>query len=221
MSRDQIGIHSDYSLFSTYAYKIRSKKGTFSMGLQGGFHHLSSDFNMLNIRTLTDPNLTGGVTKLNPNVGVGFLYHENKFFVGFAIPYLLENKLYDIESVLSEAKQSRLYYLHGGLTYEPSSDLKIKPSTQIRLQHGSPFSFDLNCSFIYKDRIGLGTSYRVNDAIIFLFELQVVENFHVGYAYDYTTSELNQFSNGSHEIMINYRVKIGKLHKGLSCPSYF
>ncbi|MFC2124453.1 type IX secretion system membrane protein PorP/SprF [Bacteroidota bacterium] len=221
MTRDNIGIHSDYSMFGTYAYKIKSKRGVFSMGLQGGFHHLSSDFNLLNIRNLNDPNLGGVINKLNPNVGVGFLYSEKKFFAGFSIPYLLENKLYDIESVLSEAKQSRLYYLHGGITLEPNSNLTVKPSVQFRLQHGSPFSFDLNCTFIYKDRIGLGGSYRVYDAMIFLFELKVLENFHIGYAYDYTTSEINKFSNGSHEIMLNYRVKLGKLHKGLQCPSYF
>ena len=221
MTRDIIGIHSDYSLFGTYAYKIKSKRGSFSMGIQGGFHHLSSDFNMLFIRNPADPNLAGVISKLNPNVGVGFLYSEKKFFAGFSVPYLLENKMYDIESVLSEATQNRLYYLHGGLTLEPNKDLKIKPSTQIRVQDGSPLSFDLNCNFIYKETIGLGLSYRVVDAIIFLFELRVIDNFHIGYAYDHTTSGLNQFSNGSHEIMINYRVKIGKLHKGLLCPSYF
>ena len=221
MTRDIIGIHSDYSLFGTYAYKIKSKRGILSLGIQGGFHHLSSDFNMLYIRSPGDPYLAGVISKLNPNVGVGFLYSAKKFFAGISVPYLLENKMYDIESVLSEAKQNRLYYLHGGFTFEPNKDLKIKPSTQIRVQHGSPLSFDLNCNFIYKDRIGMGVSYRVVDAIIFFFELQVMSNFHIGYAYDHTTSALNQFSNGSHEIMINYRVKIGKLHKGLSCPAYF
>jgi len=43
----------------------------------------------------------------------------------------------------------------------------------------------------------------------------------VGYAYDITTSDLRQYSNGTHEIMINYRVKIAKIHKGLACPSYW
>ena len=52
-------------------------------------------------------------------------------------------------------------------------------------------------------------------------ELQINDNFHVGYAYDFTTSELNQFSNGSHEIMLNYRVKISRIHQGLPCPSYW
>ncbi|HEX9650326.1 MAG TPA: type IX secretion system membrane protein PorP/SprF [Cyclobacteriaceae bacterium] len=47
------------------------------------------------------------------------------------------------------------------------------------------------------------------------------ENFHLGYAYDKTTSALRQYSSGTHELMINYRIRIPKLHKGLECPSYF
>jgi hypothetical protein len=67
----------------------------------------------------------------------------------------------------------------------------------------------------------LGVSWRFRDAVVALFELQINENFHVGYAYDMTTSELNQYSNGTHEIMLNYRIKINKIHKGLECPAYW
>ena len=52
-------------------------------------------------------------------------------------------------------------------------------------------------------------------------ELQINENFHVGYGYDYTLSDLNNFSNGSHEIMVNYRVRIMRIHRGLPCPTYW
>ncbi len=69
--------------------------------------------------------------------------------------------------------------------------------------------------------VGLGVSSRLNDAIVGLFELQINDNFHVGYAYDFTTSQLNRFSNESHELMINYRIKIARFHKGLECPTYW
>jgi hypothetical protein len=71
------------------------------------------------------------------------------------------------------------------------------------------------------DVVGLVVSYRLNDSGVGLFELQINENFHVGYAYDFTTSDIRLYSNGSHEIMVNYRVRIGKLHKGLECPTYW
>ena len=63
--------------------------------------------------------------------------------------------------------------------------------------------------------------YRLNEGMVALFELQVTEKFHFGYAYDFTTSDLNRVSLGSHEIMINYRWKIDRIHKGLECPTYW
>ena len=82
-------------------------------------------------------------------------------------------------------------------------------------------SFDINGTFVFYKTVGLGASYRLNEGIVGLFELQITDSFHVGYAYDFTTSDLNRVSLGSHEIMINYRLRIPKIHKGLECPAYW
>ena len=75
--------------------------------------------------------------------------------------------------------------------------------------------------FIFYDVVGLGFSYRLGDAVIGLFELQINENFHVGYAYDITMSDIRLYSNGSHEIMINYRTRLRNIHRDLDCPQFF
>jgi len=221
-TNDKIGIHDDYGIYATYAYHLPiSKNSKLSMGLQAGFNHLSSDFTKLNIRDMNDPNLFGRVTKMNPNFGAGLYYYGEKFYMGFSVPFMLENKLVDVESVLSEAKQSRNYYLNGGYTFSPSINFKITPSMLVRFQEGAPLGVDINVMSSYKEIVGLGVSYRSNDAVIFLFQLQLFQNLHLGYAYDYTMSDLNQYSKGSHEILLNYRFRIPRIHKGLLCPAYF
>jgi type IX secretion system PorP/SprF family membrane protein len=95
------------------------------------------------------------------------------------------------------------------------------PSTLIRLQDKAPISFDLTLITVLYDAVGIGVSYRLNDSVIGLFELQLNENFHVGYAYDLTSSDIRQYSNGTHEIMLNYRIKITRFHQGLECPAYW
>jgi hypothetical protein len=35
-------------------------------------------------------------------------------------------------------------------------------------------------------------------------------NFIVGYSYDYTTSDINKYSTGSHELVLSYRFKVVK-----------
>ncbi len=227
-ANDQIGVHSDNSLFGVYSYKIpvsrRKNGGVISMGIQGGFNVLKSDYFKTDPR---DGAEVGVISKFNPNFGTGVFYRGNNVFLGLSVPYILANKIIDIIDVEADTtfntsgKQQRYYYLMGGFTRKLSPSFKWMPSTLIRVQHNAPLSFDINNMFILNDVVGLGFSYRLNDSFIGLFELQINENFHVGYAYDITTSDIRLYSNGSHEIMINYRVKFPKIHTGLPCPSYW
>lgn len=221
IARDKIGVHEDYSVYFSYSYKIKLPIGTLSMGLQGGFNNLSSDFNDLKLRSSVDPSLAGRRIKFSPNFGAGVYLNNDLAYAGLSVPYLLNDKIVDLEGVLSAAKRRRNYYITGGLRRQISENVKFLPSVLVRLQEGAPLNYDINAHFVLYETVGLGMSYRNQDAVVFLFELAINENFHVGYAYDYTTSALREFSNGSHEIMINYRIRIPKLHKGLECPSYY
>lgn len=221
-SKDQIGIHDESAFYFIYSYKLpisRYKKSSFSFGLQGGFNALRSDYNLTISR---DTDRFGVIRAFNPNFGAGVYYRDKKYYAGFSVPYILNTELLDISTAFqSSARRYRYYYLTGGFTHAFSKNLKVVPSTLIRFQDRAPLSFDLTLLTILYDVVGLGFSYRWNDSLIGMFELQINENFHVGYAYDMTSSDLRQYSNGTHELMINYRIKITKLHQGLECPAYW
>lgn len=223
MTNDKIGIHNDLSFYGVYSYKIKLNASTsLSMGLQGGFNNFKSDYNKLFIKHPTDPTLNvGTVQKFLPNVGGGLYLRHKNYYVGVSVPYLINNKLVYFESSDNFSKQHRYYYITAGFTKEIAPHVQFIPSTLIRFQEKAPLSFDLNATFVLYRTVGLGASYRLGNGVIGLFELQLNENFHVGYAYDFTTSDLNQFSNGTHEIMVNYRIKIWRIHRGLECPSYY
>jgi len=224
LGNDQIGIHNDFSFYGVYSYKIKfSNNGLLSMGIQGGFNNLRSDYNKLNLKNLNDPNLSGVVSKFNPNVGTGLYYNQKTFYVGISVPQLIDNKVFNqaSEVEVSLSKQQRYYYINGGFSKKINNVLTYVPSTLIRFQENAPLSFDINNTFVLYNVVGLGASYRLKEGFVGLFELQLNDNFHVGYAYDFTTSALSKYSNGSHEIMINYRVKIQRLHRGIPCPTYW
>lgn len=221
VTRDVIGIHEDLGLFGTYSYKIQMKGANLSLGLQGGFNSISSDFNKLNLKDQNDQLLQGNVTTMNPNFGAGALLYNAESYVGFSVPYILNSELIDIEGVLSEARRYRYYYLYGGTSFELSPDVRFKPAALVRFQEQAPLSFDLNGTFIFYETAGIGASYRWEDSVTLIFELKLHENIHMGYGYNHTISEINKYSNGTHEIMLNYRYKIPILHKGLICPAYF
>jgi type IX secretion system PorP/SprF family membrane protein len=227
---DQIGVHSDNSVYGIYSYKIplsqRKGGGVLSFGLQAGFNNLESDYFKTAPR---DGPEVGAITRFNWNFGTGVFFRNKNMYAGISVPYIIHNDVIDVVTANGDpvggfdgdGKQQRYYYLNGGFSKKLSPIITWMPSTLIRLQQNAPLSFDINNTLVLYDVVGLGVSYRLKDAVIGLFELQLNENFHVGYAYDVNLTDIRLYSNGSHEIMINYRIKIPKIHKGLECPSYW
>lgn len=223
-SSDQIGIHSDNTLYGVYSYRIKlDRKTTLSMGLQGGFHNFKSDYNKLILKNLGDPQLAGVFQKTTPNFGGGLYLRHKDYFISFSVPYLLNNTLTAIEDlgVGKVSRQRRYYYLMAGIQFPITNHIQWFPSALMRFQEKAPYSMDINSTFVFSKSVGLGVSYRLKDGFVGLFELQLNENFHVGYSYDFNTTDLSRFSAGTHEMMINYRIKIARIHKGLECPSYW
>ena len=224
ISNDKLGIHRDLSVYFSYSYKVQFKNGALSMGLQGGFNHLRSDFTKLNLKNPGGPILTGVRGKYNPNFGAGLFYYSDIAYVGISVPYLISNKIIEeSEGIFSEARENRNYYVTVGRAFHLNKNVIWKPSVLIRYQEEAPLGYDINTNFIFHELVTLGASYRSGDAFLWLFELQLNDKFRFGYAYDMTTSQLNQFSNGTHELMLNYRIDISRGVRGkfIPCPDIF
>lgn len=222
-SQDVIGVHKESALYFSGAYKIKTSAGILAMGLSGGFDNRRSDFTELNILNQEDELLTGTPTRFTPNFGTGIYFANPKMYVGISVPYILENSLFQVQAdgTTSEAKESRYYYATGGLVLDINQNIKFSPSALIRYQEQSRLGWDLNATIIFDGIAYAGVSYRSGDALVFLTQLILNENFRIGYAYDATVNALNNHSRGTHEIMLNYRVKLRNYKKDPQCPVYF
>lgn len=225
-TRDVIGVHQESALYISGAYKIRTNAGILAMGLSGGFDNRRSNFNELNILREDDELLTGVPTRFTPNFGAGIYFANPVMYAGISVPYILENKLFNIDDentisgTVTEARESRYYYATGGLIFDISPNVKLSPSALIRYQEKSRIGWDLNAMVIFDGIAYAGVSYRSGDALVFLTQLILNENFRLGYAYDTTVNALNESSRGTHEINLNYRIKLN-LSKDPQCPVYF
>ena len=224
-TNDEIGSYSNQSLFGSYAYILKTPLGgTLSLGLQAGFSLTSADFSDLNLNNPGDGSFAPFSNKLKPNFGAGVFYRNDLFFAGLSVPFILNNTVSnDLEGVLSEISEARYYYLHGGfnLPLTRARNVIFTPAVLIRSQEGSPLSLDINAGFVFHEVFSVGASYRNIDAIITYIQLKVSDHFNFGYSYDWTTSDLNQFSSGTHEFSLNYRVRLRKFHGNVECPSIF
>ena len=59
----------------------------------------------------------------------------------------------------------------------------------------------------YKKFISGGIGYRYKDAVSLMIGAEL-KNFFLGYSYDYATSAISKVSSGSHEVFLNYNVKL-------------
>ena len=69
-----------------------------------------------------------------------------------------------------------------------------------------PTQVEFNFKLQYHDKAWVGASYRHNDGIAGMLGVNVSNTLNVGYAYDYTSSRLNNFSKGTHEFVIGFIV---------------
>ena len=78
---------------------------------------------------------------------------------------------------------------------------------------------DFNFHVLLNQILWLGVSYRMNDAMVGMIQLQIFPALRVGYAYDYTLSSIGKFSSGSHEFMLGY--DLGRDMIKMKTPRYF
>jgi type IX secretion system PorP/SprF family membrane protein len=100
-----------------------------------------------------------------------------------------------------------------------SIDWALFPSVMIQALRPAPVQVDFNLALDWKEIITVGLSYRNKDALILTSEFDINEFLEIGYAFDLTVSELQNYNQGTHEVIIGYR--FGGHHKKILCPAKF
>tara|TARA_R110002050_G_scaffold300769_1_gene472430 strand:- start:61537 stop:62352 length:816 start_codon:yes stop_codon:yes gene_type:complete len=199
------------------AYKLTLNNNlNISFGVKVGFDHLN--FSSLGSNVSTDP-LFQNAKKTVLNIGAGVFVFKQNYYVGLSSPNLIPSNLDVNSDVLYKNKPHA--FLIGGYVFDINSDFKLKPSTVIKYVGGAPLSFDLSTNVLYLNRFELGVSYRYQDAVSGLAGINISPNLKVGYAYDFNTSKLNNYNNGSHEFILLYKFDVLGLSKKYSSPRFY
>jgi type IX secretion system PorP/SprF family membrane protein len=202
---DNIGMDNIFKLGVDYAYRILlPNRNVLALGLGAQFETARTDWSETNAYVSpNDPDIANSATRNSTfNVGPGVYFKNQKFYLGVSIPKLLANSLYEDRDEFSGKVNT--YFLQGGLSLPISSTVEFLPNAQIRYNPNSPFDFDLNANVMFNDALMLGLMYRYEDSLDGLVVYQFNSGLRLGVAIDFTTSELNNATTGSFEIMVGY-----------------
>ena len=193
---DQLGNFNFTKVGAAYSYHLRlGKKGLLGVGLEGELGQTFVTSNWLTPfgTVITNPN----TINTNYNFGLGSYYRTERLYIGISSTNLLSPK----------------YYLTAGYDFHFFSRIKVVPSVLIK-SGAAVTTIEPNLTVHWNNMIWVGTSYRLQDAIVVMagFGLHISKSstLKIGYAYNIGTSDLKAYHNNTHELLMNYSLNIKK-----------
>ncbi|RBP30980.1 type IX secretion system PorP/SprF family membrane protein [Oceanihabitans sediminis] len=215
---DKLGPSMESLITADFSYTIQvAEELNLSFGIKGGISLFSLDPNKLNIYNPNDYDLTRE-NSASPVVGGGLYLHSNRWYLGLSSPNFLETDHYDDIKVSTATEKSHIYFI-GGYVFDLSNSIKLKPAVLVKAVSGAPLAIDISANALINNSFTLGLAYRLDAAVSAMAGFQINENIMVGYAYDYETTDLGSYNNGSHEIFL--RFELGTRLKGKVNPRFF
>ncbi len=205
---DKLGPSNETFLDANFSYTLRlndeSKK--LSFGLKAGGRLFNVDFSKGSFENPDIAFQNNINNKFLPTIGAGIYYHTDDSYIGLAIPNFFAEEHYDAED-LNIATERLHYFLIGGTIFDVTADVKLKPAFFIKWVPGAPIIADLSANALIKEKLSLGLAYRWDDSLSALMGLHISPNFTIGYAYDFTTTDLRNYNYGTHEIFLRFEFK--------------
>jgi type IX secretion system PorP/SprF family membrane protein len=206
----QYGITRSSNIYAIYAYHIMLGKGKLSFGLKAGVDMSNTDYTGLLGIARPDPVFPDEKKSyVFPNAGAGIYYFSNRLFAGVSVPSFLFYR--STGSGKTQAYHSfneyDLIFSAGGLiTFSPG--FKFKPSALLDLSlHDAEKinQLDINGNFIIADLLWIGGSWRTTEQVIVgHLQINIGQQFMLGFSYDYPAGRMNSYSKGSSEFVLRY-----------------
>lgn len=225
IQQENVGLFSTQTVGAQLAWKKKMLGGTLSVGAQVGL--INQTFKGDSIRVPENDNYHTSVDDAIPkgvingralDVAVGVSFVHKWFWVAASSTHVtaptITLKAGDNEEDLYEFDTGRFFYFMAGSNIPIKNTLfEIQPSVMVKTDMKF-WQAEATARFRYNKFLSAGVSYRYNDAVSAMIGAEF-KNFFVGYAYDFPISAMNKATHGSHELILNYNVKLnmGEVNK--------
>jgi type IX secretion system PorP/SprF family membrane protein len=216
---DKLAFENTTYVFTDLSYTVNlTDKYRLAFGVKLGASKYSLDNELLNDPQYNgDPFLNNLNFEWSPNFGAGLYFRSDYFYLGLSIPKIIDyGNRTNIDYVAIDRAS---YYFNGGYLMRLNNKVQFKPTFLVKYTNGAPMTVDINANFLLNETLWLGAFYRFTEAVGVMANLKVNDNLSFGYAYDYLVSDLNPYSSGSHELVLNYELNFPK--PKCNCPDLY
>lgn len=218
---DEIGPVTEQNVYADFSYTLNlGGEHRLAFGVKAGATFHKVDFTRV-IPTLPDPAdgvFADNISNVTPNIGAGFFYYTQKYYVAFSVPNMLNSKHLDFNG-REYGNEVQHYFLTGGYVFDLTDNIKFKPFAMLKSAFNAPTSLDVSTNFMFNDKFEIGATYRLEDSFGAMVNYAITPNIRLGYAYDHIVSDLNVTTPSSHEVILLFDVNFPK--KVSRSPRYF
>jgi type IX secretion system PorP/SprF family membrane protein len=219
---DKIGPVEENNIFADFSYTLNlGGEHRLAFGLKAGvsmhqvslfsdvYHTLPDEF---------DPAFSENTSNTYLNLGSGFFYYTNKYYIALSVPNMMKSKHLDFNGREFGSEVSH-YFLTGGYVFDINESVKFKPFVMLKSAFNAPTSLDVSTNFMFNDKFEIGATYRLEDSFGAMVNYAITPDLRIGYAYDHVVSDLSKTTPSSHEIILLFDLRFSK--KVSSSPRYF
>jgi type IX secretion system PorP/SprF family membrane protein len=200
-----------------YSFRIGPNNGRLALGVNAGLQLINGDLSALKRQEYYDPTIDNVYSRsLLPMVGSGIYYHSDKWYIGASVPNLLQSEKSD---EVFRYDNQRHYYLMTGGYFQLNRMIKVRPGVMFKYTTNAPLTVDLNTALIFYDKFYVGANYRFSESVGVFTQFQINQQFKIGYAFDFSLTDLRPQSLGSHELMLTFDLL--DIKSNLYSPKFF
>lgn len=201
---DKIGFNNNLGMNLAYAYRTTAGSGDLGIGVNLGFMNSKLESAEWIYPTNGTPDVavpSKEAKAMTFDAGFGLFYNTDNLYMGLSIAHLMESQVNYPEGNMV---LDRTFYLTAGYNYQLLNPLfEVRPSVFVSSDIAST-QFSINGLLMYNKRFWGGLGYRNIDAISVMAGIELISALELGVAYDFSTSAMQKYNDGSVEIMLRY-----------------
>ncbi len=205
---DNIGFDKDINLSGSYSYHLNLGTGKLGIGISLGMLNkkLEPTWEIpsgdIHTPASGDPLIPENKESFVAfDAGLGLYYNADRYYAALSVTHINQPK---IKFTKGMPYVSRHYYLTSGYTLQlRNPSFELIPSV-FAFSDGKIIQLTINSLLRYNKKLWGGVSYRAGDALIGMIGLELYNGLRLGYAYDFTVSDMTKSNSGTHEFMVNY-----------------